>query len=272
MAASGAGPHRATRVRSAGGAHRLHHPAGTVGARSGLSSVEGLGGQRAGRRRLDVGEPLQRAVQALDARRRHHHHLARDGRGAAAADPRADRKHRDGGSAGGARVAGAAARHRRAGEPRRFRHRALVARLPAAVSARLAQGRPLVRPRHRRRRRHGQHRQRGQVDGAPARAARRGRRHRERRAGGAAARARLRDGAGISLLAAGDGGPGRGVARGRPAAPRAGGRRGAAGVADADCQRAPGGAALAVAPRPARVRTPRRASSSWFCPRAYPRC
>ena len=151
-------------------------------------------------------------------------------------DPGAHREHRDGGPRRRAGVAAAAARHRRAGEPRRLRHRAFVARLPAAIPARLAQSGSLVRPWDREQRRHGEHRQRREVHGAPARAPCRGRGHREGRTAGAAAGARLRDGPGLSLLAADRCRRRRRPAHRGPAGTRTG--RGDAAASDPDAGRA----------------------------------
>ena len=91
------------------------------------------------------------------------------GPGGRPARARDHRKHPAARQRGDALHALSAARARRAHRHGRFRHRLLLAQLPAELPVRQDQDRPLVREGHRRRRRLAQHRARGGGDGQRAR-------------------------------------------------------------------------------------------------------
>ena len=153
----------------------------------------------------------------------------RDAQRPAAREPRhrghRERPHRRGGFLdGGAR---GARRARAPARARRLRHRLLLARLPQALPAERAEGRPLVhrRPRRQQRGRRDHEGDRGDVGRARTHGRRRGRR--VRRPAPAAARARLRAHPGLPAMPA-DGARGpRRVPRRAPAQRRLGRRQGA---------------------------------------------
>ena len=173
---------------------------GLINAARRMGADDGLRGSRdLARRHQARGQRLAGAVQER--------HAGAEDRGGAggvrpAGEPAGTGDHRSGPDPrrrGGARHPASASRHRRADRARRFRHRLFLAELPAALSVRQDQDRPLLRQRYRRARRlvlhragGGQHRRRAPHDDD-------GGGRRDRAAAAIAARARLLGNAGLSV-------------------------------------------------------------------------